>query len=321
MSTEPTYAPIDARAIERAYARSARDYAAAAALEREIGRRQLERFDYIRIEPQWILDLGCGPGTHTAALAARFPAARLIALDRSWAMLEPLVARLRAPTSGWRERLAQWLGRRPAEASNAVAPTAVWPVCADFDALPFRPASVDLLWSNWALHCSRDLPTLFNALAAVLRPGGLLMATLPGTDTLLELRRALAAAGLAPRVHDFPDLHDVGDWLLRSGFVDPVVDAERLALEYRSAAALWRDARSLGAMSARLDRPRGLMTPRARARLDAALETQRASDGVLRITVEVLYLHAWKGAPRRTAEGHAVVPLSAIGRRPAGRTR
>ena len=37
-------------------------YDAAAVLQREIGDRMLERLDYVRLQPQTILDLGCGTG-------------------------------------------------------------------------------------------------------------------------------------------------------------------------------------------------------------------------------------------------------------------
>ena len=51
---------------------------------------------------------------------------------------------------------------------------------------------------------------------------------------------------------------------------------------------------------------------RALAALDAT--PGRAPDGRIPATFEVIYGHAWKGAPRRTAEGHAIVTFERPGR-------
>jgi len=60
----PTPPFVDVRQVRRNAARAARNYAdyeAAAVLPREIAGRMLERLDYVKIEPQRVLDLGCGP--------------------------------------------------------------------------------------------------------------------------------------------------------------------------------------------------------------------------------------------------------------------
>ena len=51
-------------------------------------RRLLERFDLLRLVPQRIVDAGCGPGIRTAALAARFLSATILAVDHVAAMVQ-----------------------------------------------------------------------------------------------------------------------------------------------------------------------------------------------------------------------------------------
>ena len=139
-----------------------------------------------------------------------------------------------------------------------------------------------------------------------------------------ELRRALTWANVAPdeRVQRFTDLHDIGDMLVHAGFADPVMDMEVITLEYASVDALWRDLKAQAASNAMQTRPRGLMTPRKLRAIEAALDAGRRDGGPIRISVEVIYGHAWKVAPKKTADGHAVVRLDAIGRgKPPGAAR
>jgi malonyl-CoA O-methyltransferase len=270
-------AEIDARAARRRFDRAAPTYAGASRLESEVGARMLERLDYVRLAPARILDAGCGPAPQAAALARRYPGARLLALDFSLPMLE------RARAIGWRARL---LGKRPPAA-----------LCASQEQLPLAAASVQLVWSNMALHWVRDARAALAEFQRVLAAEGLLMFSTLGPDTLKELR---AAAGEA-RVHRFADMHDLGDWLVAAGFSAPVMDVETINVAYRDMAQLFADLRASGQVNARADRPRGLAGKGLRAMLERA---------GTRVTCEVVYGHAWKGTPRRTADGRSIVQFA-----------
>ena len=274
-------AEIDARAARRRFDRAAATYVAAARLETEVGARMLERLDYVRIAPQRILDAGCGPAPQAAALGKRYPGAQLLGADFSLPMLR------QARSVGWLARLRGV--RRPVA------------VCAALGRLPFAAGSVQLLWSNMALHWVDEPRTALQEFQRVLAPEGLLMFSTLGPDTLKELR---AAAGDA-RVHRFTDMHDLGDWMLAAGFSAPVMDMETLTLEYRGLPALLADLRASGQTSARADRPRGFAGKHLHATLAPA--GSRAS-------FEVVYGHAWKGAPRRSADGRSIVQFDRLPR-------
>ncbi|MDH4094824.1 MAG: methyltransferase domain-containing protein [Betaproteobacteria bacterium] len=265
---------IDARAARRRFDRAAAGYLGAARLELEVGERMLERLDYVRLAPACILDAGCGPAPQAEALARRYPGARLLALDFS----QPMLARARG-ARGW---LARLRGRGPLA------------VCAALERLPLAAGSIEFAWSNMALHWAADLQAALAELARVLAPGGLLMFSTLGPDTLKELR---AAAGEA-RVHSFADMHDLGDALVAAGFAAPVMDMEMLTLAYRGPLGLVTDLRASGQTLARGDRARGF-APRA---LRAALAAAGAS-----ASIEVIYGHAWKGVPRKLADGRSIV--------------
>jgi malonyl-CoA O-methyltransferase len=123
-------------------------------------------------------------------------------------------------------------------------------LCADAEALPLADDSVDLVFSNATLQWVNDLDASFARALRVLRPGGLLMFSSFGPDTLKELRAAWAAVDDGAHVSPFLDMHDVGDALVRARFADPVMDVERMTLTYDHLRDLMRDLKQLGARNA-----------------------------------------------------------------------
>ncbi|MDR2195823.1 MAG: methyltransferase domain-containing protein, partial [Gallionellaceae bacterium] len=89
---------IDKKQVRTAFSRAARDYDTAAVLQREVCERLLERLDYMKLAPTFILDAGCGTGWGARQLAQRYPAAQVLALDMALGMLD--VAN--SHTGGWR---------------------------------------------------------------------------------------------------------------------------------------------------------------------------------------------------------------------------
>jgi malonyl-CoA O-methyltransferase len=294
--TEPHV--IDKRATRESFSRAATGYDHAAVLQREVGDRMAERLDYIRIDPARLLDGGSGTGHGTLALAARYPKAQRIALDIAPAMLRTALAK---EPGRWRSAL----GGRPR----------TQPVCADLERLPFAAGSIDMVWSNLALQWVNDLPAALRECSRVTRPGGLVMFSTFGPDTLKELRSAFAEVDGYSHVSRFTDMHDIGDMLLEAGFVTPVVDMERITLTYPSLPELMRDLKAIGAHNATAGRRQGMMGRRAFERVVAAYERFR-SDGRLPATYEVVYGHAWRGEPKRSADGHSIVRFDRA--RPAG---
>jgi malonyl-CoA O-methyltransferase len=276
---------VDRRAARRRFERAAPGYRRTARFEAEIGARMLERLDYVRIEPRRILDAGSGPAREARALARRYRGATIVALDFSLAMLRE-ARRGRGPFAA----LAR--GARPLA------------VCADLEHLPFVEGSFAMLWSNLALHWIAEPIGVLKEFHRVLEPGGLLMFSTLGPDTLKELREAAGA----DRVHRFLDMHDVGDRLVGAGFSDPVVDMDMMTLSYPGPDALIDEIRSTGQSNALLERRRGLSGRGFLARLRARL-AQGMERGRLNISLEVVYGHAWKGVRRMRAGEPALKPV------------
>ncbi|MEJ0046522.1 MAG: hypothetical protein WDN04_10700 [Rhodospirillales bacterium] len=151
-------------------------------------------------------------------------------------------------------------------------------------------------------------------LGRVLEPGGLLIFSTVGPDTLKELRRAFAAADPGqPHVHDLFDMHDLGDMLVGSGFTAPVMEMETLTLTYEDVTALARDLRAMGATNALASRRRSLTGRGLWERLRAA---SVMAEGRLPASFEIVYGHAWKPQPRPAAAQQVVKFYPAWERKP-----
>lgn len=207
------------QAVSHFFDQVAERYDQYAVLQREIGSRLLERLDFRRSEPGVILDLGCATGTTSRVLARQFPVARVVAVDYSKAMLTRM---------------------QGGDGSTATS------LCADMHALPLARDSVDLVFSNLALSWGSDVQAIFTGLRRVMKPGAILVFTCFGPDTLFELKSAWQKTGGESPIPAFPDMHDVGDELVRAGFREPVMDADRLTLEYPDLPALLAELEATG---------------------------------------------------------------------------
>lgn len=282
---------FDTQQVRRSFGRAAARYAATAVLQKEVESRLLERLDYVTQAPARILDIGSGPGSASAALKRRWPRAQVVALD----LALPMLAEARRQAGWWRPRFGR--------------------VNADARALPFREAAFDLVFSNLCIQWIDDLPALFAEWRRVLAPGGMLLLSSFGPQTLHELRAAFAAADDEEHVSRFAPIQVLGDAMLASGLRDPVLDGDLFTLTYRDARSLMRELHAIGAGNALASRRRGLMGKSRMQRAIDAYETFRR-DGVLPASYEVIYAHAWgpePGQPRRLGGADlAAVPLSAI---------
>ncbi len=285
--------PFNHDHIRRSFGRAASDYTAAAVLQHEVEARLLERLDDMSITPHRILDVGAGPGSGSLALKKRFRKADIIALD------------LALPMAHMAKRNAGWF--RPKYTA----------VCGDAAQLPFADGAFDLVFSNLCMQWIPDVPALFSQWRRILAPGGLLLCSSFGPETLWELRDAFGKAdGDASHVNHFAPMQALGDAMLYEGFRDPVLDTDRFTLTYAHAADLMRELRSIGAGNALSNRRRSLT---GKSRMQAAFtayETHRRADGTLPATYEVLYAHGFApepGQPRRDGGMDiASVPLAKI---------
>ena len=281
----------DKRHVRRSFGRAARSYDDSAVLQREVGARLLTHLDPMVIDPARVIDLGSGTGAHFAPLRERYPRAEIVGIDLAFEMLRES-----------RGRASWW--RRAMQATPRL-------VCADAERLPLSAGSAQFVFSNLTLQWCRH-EAVFPECARVLATGGLILFSTFGPDTLKELRAAFAGVDGSAHVNNFVDMHDLGDSLVAAGFADPVLEMETITLEYENVTAVARDLKAIGAHNVLPGRPAGLGGRGRWQRMEALYEHARR-DGVLPATFEVVYGHAWKAAPKRTADGRQVVDFHARG--------
>jgi malonyl-CoA O-methyltransferase len=280
---------VDPQQVGRRFARIAATYGDGDFFVREVDRRMQERLDFVKLEPQRILDLGCSLGGSFAGLAVRYPEAQLLGLDVAPAML---LAAGHVARPAWQ----RWLG-----IGKQGEP---WRLAADASNVPLKSRSTELVWSNLLLHWLDDpIPALAEA-HRVLDIGGLLMFSTLGPDTLKELRAAFSD-GYA-HTQRFADMHDLGDMLVGCGFADPVMDMEVITLTYDHLDTMFAELRAAGSSCAMKARRHGLTGRQGWANGRAAYEAMR-KEGKLPATFEVIYGHAWKAAPKKMPDGRAIV--------------
>jgi trans-aconitate 2-methyltransferase len=143
-----------------------------------------------------VLDAGCGSGRVTELLADRLPEGTVVALDGSAAMVDAA-----------RTRLARF-GHR------------IEYVVADLlEALPIEP--VDAILSTATFHWVLDHDRLFRNLAAVLRPGGRLVAQCGGAGNIARVNRVVRELGIdETTTHLFATAEATAERLEAAGFED-----------------------------------------------------------------------------------------------------
>lgn len=260
---DPGVAKAEAR---RSFSRAASTYDLGAALQREVCHRLLGRVPTPLPAAGSIVDVGCGTGYALPLLGARFPARALIAVDFAFPMLERASARL---LSASRTKVAKLA------------------VCGDAEALPLRSGEAALVWSSLTYQWCRLAIALTEAYR-VLVPGGLIVFSTMGPDTLHELREAFADAGSYTRFNRFTDSGEVEAALRAAGFALHRIEREPLIWCYPSIRAVVQDLKAIGAHNVTHDRPRGLSGHRPWTQASARYERRRRN-GMLPATYDVIY--------------------------------
>lgn len=271
---------LDRKHIRRRFERAAHSFDSADFVHAVTRDGLLSRLQGLLIEAKTVVDLGAATGTAGRALEKRFKGARVIAVDLAAEMLK----KGRAKKS--------WL----AKASFAQASA---------DQLPFANESVDVIFSNLMLPWIDDPTPVFSEVARVLRKGGLFAFATFGPDSLQEINRAWAGIDDAMHVNRFPDMHDLGDGLVNAGLQDPVLDVDRLTVNYRNSDDLFKDLTSVGGRNTSLQRPPGLTGRRQFDRMKAGL-TKASTDGKISLDLELVFGHCWGQGPKMDPSNYRI---------------
>jgi len=270
---------IPKQAIADSFSKAASKYDASAFLQKEVASRLLERLEIMNISPKMILDAGCGTGYCSRILNKRFSKAKTIGVDLAPGMIEQ------------------------AKKENSFFNKVDYQI-ADVEQLPFASNSFDLVFSNLTVQWLIGSKDVFKELNRVLKPGGLLIFSTLGPDTLIELKDSWQQVDKDVHVNQFVDMHIVGDQVYAAQFDNTVMDRDVITLSYKTMLGLMRDLKAIGAHNLDTKRSRGLMGKNKFKKLESEYEKFRWQDGQLPATYEVVYGHAWKKMEQPTGDYH-----------------
>ncbi len=241
-------------------------YQQSVALYHEVADRLLDRLELMRFTPEVLLDMGSKDGYSTAYLLQHYPQSTIHTVEDQPAWFDAF--------------------------SSAYCHSHIHTHVSDLEHLPLADQSVDCVFSSLAVSWSNDFEASVQDWLRVLKPEGMILFSCLGVDTLKECRQSMGAIGRLSSVHAYTDMHWVGDILLAQGYVDPVVHMETLTVHYESLDALWRDLRSTMAVNVRVDRSRGLLTPRQWEAMSTHYASLRDERWRYPVTFEIIYGHA-----------------------------
>lgn len=245
-------AHINKKAVAQSFSKAASHYDSVAHLQMQVGKGLLQQLPSAYTFSR-ALDIGCGTGQLTRHLAQIADA--VTALDIAPGMLQFA-----------REHHGDVIAEF---------------VCADAECLPFAAASFELVFSNFVLQWCESLSVLMCHLHDILRPGGLLIFSLPGERTLWELKQSWGQAD-AQHVHvnRFPSLPVVETAVKRAGFDLCRAERQQQTLYYPSVRALTHELKTLGAHNVNEGRPPHLTGKQVVARVIEHYETLRTVRGL-----------------------------------------
>ena len=265
--TDKDYA-LSVSNVRRSFETAANQYDKFAELQRTITDRLLEAFEYLRINPENILDLGSGTGYGSRRLNQHFSKSQIYQIDLSRLMISK--SRKKEPFFFSRNHF----------------------LCADAKQLPLPDNHFDVIFSSLMLQWCDDLEAVFGEVRRVLKPGGLFLFATFGPDSLKELRECWRAVDERVHVNAFVDMHDIGDSLVRHGMDSPVLNVEHLTVTYDECKQLLCELKNIGAKNINQGRRKTLTGKNRFAKMIKHYELYRV-DNKLRATYEVIYGHAW----------------------------
>ncbi len=249
----------DKRQVAASFSRAAASYDSVAELQRDVGAQLLRRLPVNFVPSRW-LDVGCGTGYFTRALAERFVAGHGVALDIAEGMLTHA-----RPLGGAQHFIA-----------------------GDAERLPLHDETCDLIFSSLAVQWCADFEAVLGEAFRVLKPGGIFAFASLCVGTLFELRDSWRQVDGLVHVNRFREFAQYEQLCAASGLRTASLQTQAHVLHYPDVRSLTHELKALGAHNLNPGRPGGL-TGRARILgLVEAYEQYRQAQG-LPATYQVVY--------------------------------
>lgn len=256
---------LDKTKVKSAFSDAAKTYDAVADLQRRVGQGLLAQITAHNLTGI-VLDVGCGTGFLTRELAELEKIEQVIGLDIALPMLQAT--------------------RQKVDIQKLSL------LCADAEFLPLSEQTMNHIVSNLALQWCEDLSCVFADFKRVLKPGGELLFSTFGVQTLQELKAAWAKVDSYNHVNHFYNKDEIAGFLKQTGFKQIKVESKIYFSHYESVFALMHELKAIGAHNV-TDGRRKSMTGKAKMRaMIAEYEVLRSDDGLIPATFEIITVTA-----------------------------
>jgi malonyl-CoA O-methyltransferase len=275
---------LDKAKIRQSFAAASLTYDGVAELQRTVGKALLAACDAESLVGT-LVDLGCGTGFLTAKLLSEqvgyasrtmilaeengtrcVPYRSVIALDIALPMLQVTRTKLAdAPNVGY--------------------------LCADAEQLPLAEQVVNGVFSNLALQWCVNLEAVFTDIKRVLKPGGRLVFSTFGPQTLQELKSAWAEVDAYKHVNEFYSEQQLIRFLRLAGYTEIKITSKRYVSNYGSVLELMKELKQIGAHNVIAGRNKSVTTKTQMQRMVAAYERHQSGDRIA-ATFEVIMVSA-----------------------------
>ena len=184
----------------------------------------------------------------------------------------------------------------------------------DEENLPFKNNQFNLVFSNLYLHWSNDLFKVLNEIYRILKPDGLFLCSIFGSETLNELKYSLCSAedkiskSISPRVSPFIRLQDAGVLLQKVGFQLPVIDKDNIKIFYDDIFSLMKDLKGMGESNSLIDRKKNFTTKKLFSVANKIYKKKFSKNKKIYATFEILYFIGWS---KHSSQQNPKIPGSA----------
>ncbi len=244
------------------FSQAANSYDKVAYLQRITGDKLLGQ---LNTSPKQILDLGAGTGYCSTLLSQKFPDSKILSLDLSPSMLEQI----------------------PLDEN-------ITPVQSDMNALPIINNSLDLVLANMSLQWSPNLLNTLTGIYQSLSSQGDCLFSLPGPQTLSELRTSWEQVDAFDHTNRFYSETELHQNLSEVGFKSIQLTSKIYHLEFQTLLELMQYLKALGANTILNNQQKTLMGRLKLRKLTEFYETYRNSGSKLPCTYEIIYVKASK---------------------------
>lgn len=169
----------------------------------------------------------------------------------------------------------------------------------NYEALPFKEKTFDLVASNLSMHWVNDIVGLLVQVKAILTKGGFFISNILGGETLTELRQSIILAenefgGNSMRVSPKMAVNDGAALLQRVGLKEPVSSNEVIDVKYDDLKTLLKDLQAMGEQNALIQANKNIPPKKFWIKVEQIYrENFTDNNGALNAKFEVITLSGW----------------------------